>query len=402
VPQPEAAKRTTVQAPHYHRLWKFAALLVLAMIGQSLWASLRDATPIDFVAYWAAAKLTLTGDPASVYDIAAHRAIEGQAVAMDNAFLPFAYPPSYLVPILPFGLLPYWLALLTWISATLGCYLLAIGRLMPQALPVAIAFPPVLACGLIGQNGFLLAAIWIAAIMLLPRRPFIAGLLFGVLALKPHLGILIPIALMASRNWRAFAGAAIGALGVCATGLALFGMPAWQGFLTMIPLYKSLTAEGLIGWHKMASVYASLRSAGFAAEVGWAAHAAIAGAAAVSVFRIWRGPAEPMLRAATLATATTLISPYLYVYDQVLLIVPIAYLWQKGVHQGLIATLFVIPLASVLLTLLPEPGFNPAPLLPVALLVMLHRMYRQPTAISDAFPSRTASIQWSAAQRNIA
>src|SRR5712691_2597703 len=49
------------------------------------------------------------------------------------------------------------------------------------------------------------------------RRPFVAGLVIGCLAYKPQLGIVLGVALLASRQWRVLIGAAttgIGQLGV--------------------------------------------------------------------------------------------------------------------------------------------------------------------------------------------
>lgn len=375
---PEADKQDSATASHAHRIWTFAALLLLMVIAQSLYVSLRDGTPVDFASYWAAAKLAVAGNAADAYDMAIHRAVENQAVTMGDNFLPFAYPPSYLLLILPFGFLPFGSALCAWVGTTLAIYATAARKLMPGALALALAFPPALACGVVGQNGFLLAAIWIAATLLYPRRPFAAGAVLGLLALKPHLGILLPIAFIAVRDWRAFAGALIGAVMTVGIGLVLYGPSEWQGFFAMMPLYGSLTADGLIGWNKMASLYATLRQIGLPAGISGAIHIAVALAATTMLVRIWRGSHDPLLRMAILVTATALISPYLYVYDQVMLIVAIAWLCRAGIRPKHLVALYVIPLASLLLLLVPEARFNPAPLLPLALMALIWRSRHVP------------------------
>ena len=48
-------------------------------------------------------------------------------------------------------------------------------------------------------------------LLLLDRRPVLAGILFGALCYKPHFGMLIPVALAASGRWRAFGAAAASA-----------------------------------------------------------------------------------------------------------------------------------------------------------------------------------------------
>ena len=381
---PKADQQDSAPASHAHRIWTLAALLLLLVIAQSLYVSLRDGTPIDFASYWAAARLTLAGNAAGAYDLAAHRAVESQAIAIGEAFLPFAYPPSYLLLILPFGALPFAPAVIAWVASTLGLYAAAARKLMPGALALALAFPPALASGMVGQNGFLLAAVWIAAALLYPRRPFAAGLLLGLLALKPHLGILLPIAFLAARDWRAFTGAALGATATLGIGLALFGPAIWQDFAAMMPLYARLTADGAIGWQKMASVYATLRLAGLPAGIGWTVHIAVAILSTAMVIRIWRGSHDPLLRMAILVTATALISPYLYVYDQLLLIVAIAWLCRAGIQPRTLVVLYVIPLASLLLLLVPEMRFNPAPLLPLGLMALIWRSRNVPLRLMAA------------------
>ena len=228
-------------------------------------------------------------------------------------------------------------------------------------------------CGALGQNGLLLASVWILAALAYPRRRLVAGLLFGLLSVKPHLALLIPLALLAGRDWRALTGFALAALGVHGLALALFGWGALHGFLAMLPLFGALAANGLTGWDKMGSVYAALRLAGAAPAIAWTAHGAIAALAIGVTLRAWRRGADPALRVALLAAATLLVSPYLYVYDQLVLIVPIAWLVRAGVGERTLALLYALPLASILLLLLPGHALNPAPLLPAILLVMLWR-----------------------------
>ncbi len=42
----------------------------------------------------------------------------------------------------------------------------------------------------------------IGACRLLGRRPVLAGVLFGLAAVKPQLGLLVPVALISARQWR--------------------------------------------------------------------------------------------------------------------------------------------------------------------------------------------------------
>ncbi len=87
-----------------------------------------------------------------------------------------------------------------------------------------MALPVVLHSVIIGQNGVLSAALIGFGTILLDRgRPFVAGLVLGCLIYKPHLGLLVPVVLLAGRHGRAFAGAAASVVVLSAASAAIFG-----------------------------------------------------------------------------------------------------------------------------------------------------------------------------------
>ena len=67
----------------------------------------------DYLSYWAAGKLVLTGHPADAYNVEIHREVEFTVTSL-NAVLPFPYPPPFLIPVTPFSLLPYMWAFAAW------------------------------------------------------------------------------------------------------------------------------------------------------------------------------------------------------------------------------------------------------------------------------------------------
>src|SRR5690606_32081673 len=99
-------------------------------------------------------------------------------------------------------------ALALWQFGTFALYLAMLGTILRPVrdrpivrrtwLLLAVAFPAVLINFGHGQNGFLSAALFGAALVVLPRRPVLAGLLFAALAYKPQFGIAIPFALLAA------------------------------------------------------------------------------------------------------------------------------------------------------------------------------------------------------------
>jgi arabinofuranan 3-O-arabinosyltransferase len=326
----------------------------------------------DFLSYWSAARLALAGNPAGAYDFVLHGAVERSAAALQGA-LPFANPPPFLLVLAPFGLFPYPIAAAAWIVATAALYLLAARRFAPGSAWLAFAFPPVLVNAITGQSGFLTAALFLGGLALLRTRPFVAGLLLGCLVVKPQLALALPFVLLAGKEWRAILGAACGSLGLALAGLAVYGWAAYAAWLGNAPLFASVLTEGRSGWDEMASLYATLRLAGAGNEAAWALHLLVAGAALLTACWVWRSDREPGAKAAILAAATALASPYLYVYDTVLLVAPLLWLHKRGANGAVLAALWCLPFVSLAaIAGLPLP-VNPMPLVAAALILLILR-----------------------------
>jgi hypothetical protein len=325
---------------------------------------------MDFVSYWAAARLVLAGNPAGAYDVALHRAVELGAIPLAGA-LPFAYPPCFLILLAPFGLLTYPAAAASWVLLTFAAYWAALRRWAPDMLWLALSFPPLLVNAITGQAGLLTAALFAGAMTLLPKRPLAAGVLLGLLIVKPQLGLVLPLALLAGREWRAIAGAAAAAAGLVLISVVLFGWTPWQAWLGNAGLIASIASEGLAGWHRMASVYGALRLAGVAAGPAWIAHALVALAAAAAAGLVWQRERDIGMRAGALAAATALASPYLFVYDMLILVVPFLWLVQRGRHLLPLALAWAILFLGLLQVAGWSGGPNLAPLAPIILLVLI-------------------------------
>jgi hypothetical protein len=327
---------------------------------------------MDFISYWAAAKLALAGNPSGAYDIETHRAVQ-LTVAPFTHTMPFPYPPPFLFIVLPFGLLPYAAATAAWVALTFLLYLSAGRRIDPRGGWVAGAFPPVLVNGIIGQNGLLTSAIFMHGLSMLQRRPFVGGALLGCLIIKPQLAILLPLAFIAAREWKAFMGAALSSSGLLLAAYVAFGAQSYLHLARLMPLYGSIAADGLVGWHKMGSVYAALRMAGLASPAAWTTHILVALAAVAATWLTWRAKHDVQTKAAVILCASTLISPYLYIYDEAMLLLPLLWLVARGANRWLLVLLWSIALSALLQTWLLRPVLNLMPLMPIGMLVLIFR-----------------------------
>lgn len=337
----------------------------------------------DFVSYWTAARMVLAGAPAAaVYDQTLHAALQTATFGgKDVGYAPFPYPPSFLLICLPLGLLPYLGALAVWMAGTGYAYWRVVrawlGQASGLALPV-LAFPAVLINLGHGQNGFLTAALFGGGALLLGRRDIAAGLLLGSLVFKPHLGLLIPVALLASRNWRAFAAAAVSSLLLTGLSVAALGLEAWRAFPAQAEMMRAIVEQGVLDPAKLQSAFGALRRLGvpLAPAYGLQALFALAAAAAVAVFA-WRRPHSPAL-GPVLISATLLVSPYLLDYDLLLAAPPLAWLFARGRDHGflpwekaVLLAAFVLPLVARLVAMNTHVALSPLVL--AALLAVVFR-----------------------------
>ncbi len=364
------------------------ALCFLFLVVTALVTILRDPYQMDFISYWAAGKLGLQGQAPSAYDVLAHHAVQKQAFPEVGA-IPFGYPPAFLLLAAPFALFPYPVAAVAWVILTWGAYAVAVRLWAPRAFWLAMAMPPLLINAITGQAGFLIAALFIAGMALLPKRPLLGGILLGLIVLKPQLGLVLPLALAAGREWRAFAGAALSSVGLLLIGLLVFGWQSYQAWLGNAHLYSAVVADGLAGWQRMASVYAALRLDGLGAAPAWIAQGAVGLLAVAVTALLWRRTADPGARAASLAAATALATPYLFGYDTLLLIMPLAWLVARGRNPVLLAACWGIMMFGLMQALDWAHGPNLSPLAPIILLALTWREAQSlglSASASDAVP----------------
>lgn len=347
------------------------ALCFLFLVVTALVTILRDPYQMDFISFWAAGRLGLSGHAALAYDFTAHRAVELQATMV--AGLPFGYPPAFLLLATPFALLPYPQAAVLWVVLTWGAYAGAVRLWAPKAWWLAMAMPPLLLNAITGQAGFLVAALFIAGMALLPKRPLLGGLLLGLMVVKPQLGLVLPFALAAGREWRAFAGAVLASTGVLLFGLLVFGWQSYVAWLGNAGLYSSVVADGLAGWQRMASVYSALRFDGLGAAPAWIAQGMVALAALGACCLLWWRSTDWGVRAGALAAATALASPYLFGYDTLLLIMPFAWLVARARHAPWLVLCWALMLLGLMQALGWAGGPNLAPLVPIILLALIWR-----------------------------
>ena len=311
----------------------------------------------DFSDVWSAGKMALEGRAADAWNWSQHYAVQ-QAVhhKADVDFYGWHYPPPFLLIAAALATMPYVPALIVWQLATLAPFTWMMTRLVPlrETVLLTLAAPVTMVCLTHGHNGFLTALLLSGGLMLIDKRPFAAGLLFGCLIYKPQFALILPPLLLATRNWRAIGGTIVSAGLLVALTLAIWGWPVWQAFLDSLPLTRHVVIEqGATGWQKIMSPFAAIRMWGGSIAFAYAVQlaATLAVIAAVAWISLQRGAAE--LRNALVCAAVLIATPYVLDYDLVVLLPALGFLWLDSQRHGflswdksLMALVWVAPLVA--------------------------------------------------------
>jgi alpha-1,2-mannosyltransferase len=349
------------------RIFGYATTLIAGTVAVTAWVlsgqGIADpmGRPVgtDFLRLWTASYALLNGEERAIFEPGAFFALE-QAVIQPATpdFYPWNYPPSSLLIVYPLALLPYLQSLAAWLALGLAGYLAALWRIFPKPLTlwVGLAFPAVFWTVTHGQTSLLTTSLFCWGLLQLPLRPVLAGILFGILTFKPHLGLLLPVALVAGRHWQAVVAAALTAVLCAVVSVVLFGTGIWADFLASTTDTRSMLESGMNFGHyyKMQSVFAAARLLGSPLLVAYSFQALVGLAAAAIVVWVWRRPtSDPDMKNAALMAATPLSTAFIFDYDLLLLAAPIAWLARKNVTDGArpyerttLVAVFLVPFVS--------------------------------------------------------
>jgi arabinofuranan 3-O-arabinosyltransferase len=294
--------------------------------------------PTDFVNVWAAGKLALGGHPAQAWDWGIHKqaqvAMLGRDYPGDYAW---HYPPPFLFIAMVLAQFSYTHGLVGWAAASFVPYLAMMRSAVGQrfGLIVGAAFPVVLANTMAGQNGFLTAALLGGTLVLMPSRPVLSGICLGLLSYKPQYGLLFPLALIAASQWTTFLAAAVTTVVMALTSWLTFGAESWQAFFHWMPMFsQAFLTEGRATFYKLQSVFGLVRTFGGSEQLAWTFQWIVSGFVAAGIVMLWRSRAEYALKAAALGAGSLLLTPYLFLYDMMVLAVPVGFLLRSGLAEG--------------------------------------------------------------------
>jgi hypothetical protein len=319
----------------------------------NLISPLRRTVAIDFVAFWSAARLAVQGAAISAFDYPTLQAGEFLLPFSPNAYFPWLYPPTFHILITPLGWFGFIPALTIFTAFTVGMYCLALRpwvRGDPIARNLAIAAPAVLTVVFTGNTSLLWAAAFLAAMHGLSlNRPAQAGLFIALLTLKPPLGILIPVALIAQRHWPAILWAIFFTLLFALLATAVHGLDYWVEFYRSMGVISARHAIDAEFSRTMITWFAFLRRLGFENDTANLFQIFPAIVALATVAFVWaRRGIDADLKLAVLLLATLTATPYAFQYETMLILLAALFMLRAGIGEtpagrAWLATLWLMP-----------------------------------------------------------
>ncbi|MEO8560272.1 MAG: glycosyltransferase family 87 protein [Rhodospirillales bacterium] len=253
------------------------------------------------------------------------RAGAGWPIYGDLHDLPFAYPPTALLLLRPFGLLPFWWALAAWTVFGITCLGLSAKRLVDtKAVLLGMLTASSLSLAFSGQISWFVSPLLIAGI--LGKRSWLNGLCFAIAAsIKPQLALALPIALIARRSYRTIGWAILFGAGLFAVSVLAWGSESWVRWFNVLNDFKALLVER--GLDKT-----GVGLAGLALKLGLPSGLFFLGTplGCACVWRTFSRAAPGPEQFAALACGSVLLSPYVLGYDiAALSIMSVAFLFDK-------------------------------------------------------------------------
>ncbi len=282
----------------------------------------------DFANYWMSGRLALSGDL-----VALGVQTEYQA-ALEGAFgLPgmeprnWSYPPHLLLLTWPLGWLSYPVAYAVFMAVTGGWFIWTVWAFVHRSVPgdaravffvtLVLLLPFVCLQLLAGQNGFLFGAAMLQGLLWRRSRPMAAGLMFAVMTMKPQLGLLLPLLLLAEQRFATIGWTVVFTGALAGLSAWIFGFEVWMSFFEITVPYQQFVAANWGGQflHMMPTWFAAFRAAGMEYGSALTLHACLGlPLVLAALYAMLRSP-DDMARSRLLLAATFVLTPYAFNYD---------------------------------------------------------------------------------------
>lgn len=304
----------------------FGALIVGydLVVGLSLRTADGNWLGMDFINMWFGARLASAGDLATLFDFPSYMKALRQVAGPDFSLHNWSYPPHVLLFIWPLARLDYGPALFAWDCAGFLAYGAALRALFaargarpaPILFGLALVAPGAVVNIVFGHVGLFVAALFTAGLAYRDRRPWLAGVMFGLMTMKPHLGAVVPVLLLAERRWSTIVSAVLTTAALGTITSLVFGWSVFPDYLRKVAPIQTEILNTSFGLEQLSPTwFAAVRILGVAPTWGWPVFAVTAPLGLLAVILAVRRDLPPIRRDLVVALAVFLTTPYAFLYD---------------------------------------------------------------------------------------
>ena len=316
-------------AKSYHLLQiaMLAAIAIFCLMGSTIFNGyVIDGNGLmlgrDFLNMWHYGIAAFAENPGAYYDFDIYNARLDTLVA-EYPDQNWSYPPHFMLIAAPFGLFGYnvALALITSFSV-LGFWYFVVSDFENSTYRKSIWLMPAFLFALIcGQLSVLLAAIFIVIYRNIDSRPILAGILIALLTIKPQVGFLFPLFLIATQRWSVLLSASIATIVFIGASILIYGVEIWEIFL-----FSQVGEQSDLMFHShpltrglMPSIAANLGIIGIGKSAALSLHFGIALVAIAAMVWCCVRSDDRFLQYAVFITTCFIATPYLMAYDTIIL-----------------------------------------------------------------------------------
>ncbi|WP_150524135.1 glycosyltransferase family 87 protein [Roseibium sediminis] len=231
-------------------------------------ATLADEKVGDFAAFYRAGEMALAGEASQAYD--AEKFIAN--FSEERKSLLYLNPPHFQLFAAPMALLPYGVAKLLFLIASVAALCLIVQCMKleqgPLAFWVFVLGPPLLYNIYYFQLSPFITLFLVFALLNHRNSPVLSGVLLAIATVKPQYGLLVPVFLLLHRSWLTFAVATIGTGVLILCSALLFGSDSWRIFFETVSGVHSQHIG--MNYPLMVTVSSSLGKLGISGNVAFA------------------------------------------------------------------------------------------------------------------------------------
>lgn len=338
----------------------------------------------DFIAFWGAAKLSVSGQPEAAYNKEEMKKVVTESSTLQKSFS-WLYPPTYQALTYPLGYISYKSAFSIFV---LGSALIFMSLLIffckKEHRIIMLSCPALFICILFGQNSMLTASLGLIAISTMRKNQKISGIAMGLLSIKPHLMIVLPLLAIIEKRWAAIAWATITSLLLITYSLLIFGKAPWYSFFENTNHAVTWLQDGTLIIDLMTSITANMLLFGASYKLSLTLHCINILLILVLNYLIFRKTNSIELRAAAAIILLLNISPYMFTYELTWLSVAVLFILKHGKFNmfGLITIIIAwsLPLLSLIQNAIYQKSFDVTFILSYMLLISILTVpeYKEP------------------------